>query len=94
MTNLVKKENESISAFYYRISNGNFAQTQSQHIAAMWRALGLLEDAGVAEVRRSRNGCGTLTTYYVEDGKVDFDTNSQDVFSQIQILDIKDLDKK
>ena len=94
MTNLVRHENESISSFYYRISNGNFAQTQAQHIAAMWRALGRLEDSGVAEVRRSRNGCGTLSQYYVEGGNVDFDTNSGDVFSQIQILDIKDLDSK
>ena len=90
MTNLVKKENESISAFYYRIANGNFAETQTQHIAAMWRALGMLEDAGVAEVRRSRNGCGTLSQYYVEGGIVDFATNSQDVFNQIEILDIKE----
>ena len=94
MTNLVKHEKESISAFYYRIASGNFAQTQAQHIAAMWKALGLLEDAGVAEVKRSNNGCGTLSTYYVEGGNVDFDTNSQDIFNQIQILDIKDLDSK
>jgi len=94
MTNLVKKEKESISAFYYRIARGNFAQTQEQHIAAMWQALGRLEDSGVAQVKRSRNGCGTLSQYYVEGGNVDFDTNSGDVFSQIQILDIKDLDSK
>ena len=90
MTNLVKKENESISSFYYRISNGNFAQTQAQHIAAMWSSLGLLEDAGVAEVKRVKNGCGTLWQYYVENGIVDFATNSQDVFNQIEILDIKE----
>ena len=93
MTNLVRNENESISSFYYRISNGNFAQTQAQHIAAMWRALGLLEDAGVAEVKRISNGCGTLWQYYVENGKIDFSTNSQDIFNQIEILDIKEFKK-
>jgi len=86
---IMKRSNgESAADFYYRLSGGESAETQADHITAMQNALVRCVKSGECQYSQEDNGDGAIHVYAFEKGQAPtFDTNSQDVFNQIRIIE-------